>query len=152
MRIGLGQYDACYNKDSSFYLGGILFSADPGKKPDDQMDLLVYSIADALLGAVAKGGIKNYLDKDKAANSEIIQKIERDIYYTGYKIGNIDVSISTSIQEIEKKMNAMHSQLVSWLFLKSEQLNLKISLLKHGESDHNHQIKIIASVLLNKRS
>ncbi len=75
MRIGLGQYDAYYKKNSSFYLGGILFSADPGKKPDDQIDLLVL-MANAFLRVATKVGIKNYLVKDKTANSEIIRQIE----------------------------------------------------------------------------
>lgn len=152
LRIGLGQYDACYKKDSSFYLGGILFSVDLGEKPDDQIDLLVLSIAHALLGAAAKVGTKHYLIKDKPANSEVIRQIERDTYYTGYTIGDIDVSVSILLQEIEKKLNVIHLQLVSWFFLKSEPLNLKISLPDHEESDHDHRIKVIATTLLNKRS
>lgn len=45
----------------------------------------------------------------------------------------------------------MYLQLVSWFFLKSEQLNLKIAPRAHKELDHDHRIKIITTTLLTKR-
>jgi len=151
LRVGLGQYDGCYTKNSSFFLGGILFSTGPNIYPDDQADLLVYSIADALLGAAALGGLFRYLKREKVQAADILKCIEREIYYRGYKIANIDVSISTLSREIENKLDEVHAQLISWLYLKSEQFNLKITPVMNTESAADFKIKITATALLENR-
>ena len=155
MRVGLGRYDGYYTENSSFFLGGILFSAGSAANDNNHPDLIICSIADALLGAAALGGIfqsTNYSDKLKKSAGELLRYIEKEIHYRGYKIANIDVSILTSHLNIEKKIIDIHSNLISWLYLKSEQLNLKLApVIDSKHEEQGYQVRIIATALLNNR-
>ena len=133
-------------------MGGILFSASSENHHANDHDILVYSIADALLGAAGLGGLYNYPEKDKNNNPEILRKIERDIHYRRFKIENIDVTISTPIREIENKFTEIHSQLIAWLYLKSEQLNMKFTAINDDAPEKDFKIKITSIALLNDRA
>jgi 2-C-methyl-D-erythritol 2,4-cyclodiphosphate synthase len=152
LRIGFGQYDRCFNKDSSFYLGGILFSTSDEHKPTDPNDVLIQSIADAMLGASGLGGLYNYQEQNKINNPEILREIERDIHYRGWVIENIDITIAAPDQMIVDKQSEMHSHLISWLFLKSEQLNIKFTYNTEFEKAEGNKIKITTVALLTDRS
>ena len=152
MRAGIGQYDAYYDKNSSFYLGGILFSVDSEDSLLTDDDLLINSIADALLGAAAIGGLSSYLKQKKNESEKILKKIERDIHYRGYRILNIDVSIMTSWLEIGPKLTEIHALLISMLYIKSEQLNLKLVPIRKSENQSFYKMKITTIALLNNRS
>lgn len=156
MRVGLGRYDECYDKNSSFYLGGILFSIKSDSVPSNHKDILIYSIADALLGAAASGGISQssvYSDREKNTPLELLQKVEKDIYYKGFKISNIDVTILTSFQNISENIAEMHANIISWLYLKAEQLNIKsVPVFNAHLLKNEFRIDITAIALLENRS
>ena len=154
MRVGLGQHEKYYAKNSSFFLGGILISEGSHKYPTDQEDLLIYSIADALLGAAGLGGIfqsANYLDVFTSSGQDLLRQIEKDIHYLKFKISNIDVSIAASFVKLENKINEIHTNLVSWLYLKPEQLNIKVTPMHDKSTAQDNQIKIISTALLENR-
>ena len=153
MRAGIGQYERCNENDSSCYLGGILFSGgsgDDSKVTED--DILINCIADALLGAACMGGLNNYLKNQNGKSTDILSKIERDIHYQGYKISNIDVSVITSLPEKEEKVNKIHSNLITMLFLKPDQLNIKFQQNESSDLQNSNKIKLIAIALLENRS
>lgn len=152
MRIGFGQYDRCFKKDSSFYLGGILFSANDENNPVDPNDLLIDSIADALLGAAGLGGLYNYPDKNKINNPEILSDIEKEIHYRGLAIENIDITIMVLDQMLVEKQSDIHSKVIMWLFIKPEQLNIKFIFNSNVAETKDYIIQITAIALLNARS
>ncbi|MEJ2542810.1 MAG: 2-C-methyl-D-erythritol 2,4-cyclodiphosphate synthase [Calditrichaceae bacterium] len=152
MRIGFGQYDLCFKKDSSFYLGGILFSTDDKNSPNDFNDILIHGIADSLLGAACLGGLYNYKDKNKINDPDILREIEREIHYLGWVIENIDVTITVPDQRIVGKRTKILSTLISSLYLKPDQLNIKFVFNSHDENTKDYKIHITAITLLTKRS
>ncbi|MBN1408657.1 MAG: 2-C-methyl-D-erythritol 2,4-cyclodiphosphate synthase [Calditrichaceae bacterium] len=152
MRIGLGQYNRYFKRDSSFYLGGILFSAGDKNDPVNSNDPLIHSIADALLGAVGLGGLYNYPEIAKTNNPEVLSEIERKIHYQKFTIENIDVTITVPDRVVLGKRNEIHSNLISGLFIKSEQLNLKFTFSSNNTDTADYKIQITAIALLKDRS
>ena len=152
MRIGFGQYDRCFKKDSSFYMGGILFSAKDKNNLIDPNDPVIHSIADALLGAAATGGLYNYAESDRINNPEILIEIEKEIHYRGLAIENIDITVVAPDQMIVNKQPEMHSKIISWLFIKPEQLNIKFTFNSDVADTKDYKIKITAVALLTNRS
>lgn len=152
MRIGFGQYDRGFKKDSSFYLGGILISTNNENNPADPNDLLIHSIADALLGAAGLGGLYNYPEKERINDPKILREIEREIHYRGLAIENIDITIGALDQMLIDKQAEIHSKLITRLFIKPEQLNIKFIFNSHVAEIKDCKIKITAVALLTDRS
>ena len=73
-RIGLGYDIHRLVKNRKLFIGGILIPSDLGLDGHSDADLLIHSICDALLGALAKGDIgehfsnKNPEYKNKRSN------------------------------------------------------------------------------------
>lgn len=154
MRVGLGQHEKCYVKNSSFFLGGILISGGSSKIPSDQSDMLIYSMADALLGAASLGGIfqlENYSANIKNSGQKLLRQIEKDIHYLKFRISNIDITILTSYPDIENILSEIKSNLISWLYQKPEQLNLKVVPVHNTQPIQENIIKIISIALLENR-
>jgi len=156
LRIGLGGYECNYDKDSSFTLGGILFSGKTKIDQNDNSDIVIYSLTDALLGAAASGSVAqlpDYQDILTIPASDILKQVEKDIHYKGFDIINIDITIRTSLKKINDKMAEMHANLTMLLFLKTEQLNIKTtSWFRNNENNRTDQIGVTSVALLHERS
>ena len=156
LRIGLGGYEHSYDKDSSFTLGGILFSGKKKIDQNDKSDIVIYSLTDALLGAAASGGmaqLSDYPDILTIPATDILKQVEKDIHYTGFDIINIDITIRTSLKKINDKMAEMHAKLIMLLFLKTEQLNIKTTFwFQNNENNRIDRIGVTSVALLHERS
>ena len=113
---------------------------------------MIHSIADALLGAAATGGLYNYAESDRINNPEILIEIEKEIHYRGLAIENIDITVVAPDQMIVNKQPEMHSKIISWLFIKPEQLNIKFAFNSDVADTKDYKIKITAVALLTNRS
>lgn len=98
IRIGHGYDVHRLTEDRKLILGGVEIPYEKGLLGHSDADVLLHSISDALLGALALGDIgKHFPDTDpayKGADSlKLLSHVVMLIKDKGYKIGNIDATI-----------------------------------------------------------
>ena len=98
IRVGFG-FDVHQLKEGlDFWLGGIVVPHSKGGLGHSDIDVLIHTICDALLGALNMGDIgKHFPDTDleyKGIDSKILLKeVVKMISEKGYSINNIDSTI-----------------------------------------------------------
>lgn len=99
MRIGYGYDVHAFEAGNKLVLGGVNIPYDKKFKAHSDGDVLLHSICDALLGAVAKGDIgQHFPDNDpefKGISSlKLLEKCMEIVRKEGYDVGNIDSTIA----------------------------------------------------------
>ncbi len=115
-RIGYGYDVHRLVKDRKLILGGVEIPFDLGLLGHSDADVLLHSIMDAILGALALGDIgKLFPDSDKAfkdiSSMILLKQVYEIMTEKGYKISNMDATIiaekpklSPFIDEIRKNI------------------------------------------------
>lgn len=130
MRIGMG-YDVhklVPNRD--LILGGVKIPHELGLLGHSDADVLLHSIMDALLGAVALGDIgKHFPDTDpayKGADSvKLLEHVGRLIREAGYSIENIDATIIAQRPKMRPHIDTMRRNIKEALGIELDQINVK---------------------------
>ncbi len=99
MRIGYGYDVHAFEAGSNLVLGGVSIPYDKKFKAHSDGDVLLHSICDALLGALAKGDIgQHFPDNDpeyKGISSiKLLERCMEIVRSEGYDVGNIDSTIA----------------------------------------------------------
>ncbi|MDG2845190.1 2-C-methyl-D-erythritol 2,4-cyclodiphosphate synthase, partial [Vibrio parahaemolyticus] len=99
MRIGFGMDVHQFNEHRELILGGVKIQHEKGLLGHSDADVLVHSIMDAILGALALGDIgKHFPDTDMAykdiSSMILLKKVYELMKNSGYKVGNIDAVIA----------------------------------------------------------
>ena len=132
MRIGFG-YDVHRLVDErKLILGGVEIPYQKGLLGHSDADVLIHSLIDALLGALALGDIGHlFPDTDakyKGIDSRILlRKTHEMIRREGYRIGNVDLTICLQEPKIASYLKAMRQNIAS---------DLERHLQHLCESDH----------------
>ncbi|HGY55032.1 MAG TPA: hypothetical protein ENK44_04980 [Caldithrix abyssi] len=84
---------------------------------------IALTIADALLGAAALGGVDAHFSSDEDPLT-ILRQSEKKVYFSGYEIVNIDISFGPH-SALDKPAQEVLSDFRRLLFIKSEQINIK---------------------------
>jgi 2-C-methyl-D-erythritol 2,4-cyclodiphosphate synthase len=155
IRVGIGKYRYNISGNITITLGGIEIPNSESENNDPSIDCLIYAVSDALLGAAALGGIAqipDFYEKVESKAVEVVKDVERKVHYEGYAIVNIDSTILTSNNVINKYLNRIHENLTSLLFIKPEQLNVKVCPYPDSDSETlKEKIECNAVVSLKKR-
>ena len=130
MRIGMG-YDVhklVPNRD--LILGGVKVPHELGLLGHSDVDVLLHSIMDALLGAAALGDIgKHFPDTDpayKGADSvKLLEHVGRLIREAGYSIENIDATIIAQRPKMRPHIDTMRRNIKEALGIELDQINVK---------------------------
>lgn len=98
MRIGHGYDVHAFEASRPLILGGLEIPHDFGLKGHSDADVLLHTIADAILGALALGDIGKFFpdtdDKFKDADSSLLlAEVVEMMQQKGYEIGNIDAVV-----------------------------------------------------------
>ena len=132
MRIGFG-YDVCrFSKKKPLIIGGVSFPFEEKSKEYSDADIMVHAVADALLGAAGLGDItEDYPGPDEKYkninNMNILKEIEKLVNFEKYKISNIDITLVLQKSKISEYKSQMEDNIAKNLFLKSNQVNVKIT-------------------------
>jgi len=130
MRIGIG-YDAHrLVTDRPLILGGCHIPYEKGLLGHSDADVLVHSIADALLGAAALGDIgRHFPDSSKEykdiSSLVILKKTGAMIYDKSYAISNIDAVIIAQNPRLADYLPVMEENIARELKISKDLVNVK---------------------------
>lgn len=117
-RIGQGFDVHEFAEGRPLIIGGITIPHEKGLIGHSDADVLLHTIADACLGAIAAGDIgKHFPDTDPAfkdADSAVLlQKVWEFVREQGYELGNLDCTIIAQNQKWHHILRACVSALVN---------------------------------------
>ena len=157
-RIGFGNDIHGLVKNSPLILGGVLIESVLGGDGHSDADALLHAVTDAILGALALGDIgAHFSDKDprwKNAESRVfLTETVRMMREKGYRIVNLDSTISLEKPKLRPYIEAMRRNLAEILEIEIDSVSVKA---KTGEAvdavGETRAIKAEAVVLLTTAS
>ena len=130
MRIGYGYDVHQLVENRKLILGGIEIPHKTGLLGHSDADVLVHSIMDSILGALAMGDIgKHFPDTDmeyKDIDSMILLGRVNDIMRAqAYEIGNIDATIEAQLPKLAPFIDDMRINIAKILNTQIENINVK---------------------------
>ncbi|MFW6019006.1 MAG: 2-C-methyl-D-erythritol 2,4-cyclodiphosphate synthase [Bacteroidales bacterium] len=155
-RIGLGSDTHRLEYDNPLILGSIQIPHNKGCVAHSDGDVLIHSIIDAILGAMAKRDIGTYFpdndEKWKDANSvDLLKIILSEMAKENYVIANLDCIIHAQKPKLSAYIPKMTSALSQLMNLSASQINIKAKTGEHiGFVGEEKGIRAEAIVLLYK--
>lgn len=155
-RIGQGFDVHQFQEGRPLIIGGIEIDYKLGLVGHSDADVLLHTIADACLGAIAEGDIgKHFPDTDPAykdADSKVLlQKVWQIVKDKGYKLGNLDCTIIAQEPKMAPHIADMQKVIAQLLEASVTEVNVKATTTeKLGFTGRKEGIASQAVVLLIK--
>lgn len=129
-RVGIGYDVHRFIEGRPLMLGGVEIPYDKGLEGHSDADVLVHSIADALLGAAGLGDIgRHFPDTDpkyKGISSLILLREVRDkIAAAGYETINVDAVVQAEAPKLAPFIGLMNEKLAAILEIPVDRINVK---------------------------
>ncbi|WP_114166656.1 2-C-methyl-D-erythritol 2,4-cyclodiphosphate synthase [Exiguobacterium sp. TNDT2] len=156
MRIGQGFDVHAFAEGRPLILGGIEIPHDRGLLGHSDADVLLHTIADAALGAIAAGDIgKHFPDTDpnfKDADSKVLlQHVWQLVKAEGYVLGNVDATVMAERPKLRTYIDDMRAVIAELLEADIGQVNVKATTTeKLGFTGREEGIAAQAVILLNR--
>jgi len=130
MRIGFGFDVHQLSAGKTFYLGGIEVPHHQGAVGHSDADVMIHAICDAILGAANLGDIGKHFPDTSADYKDIdskilLKKVCELLAETGYKIGNIDVTLCLQQPKIASHIPAMKKCMAGVMNIPENDLSIK---------------------------
>jgi len=130
MRVGIGYDVHRFEAGRPLMLGGVLLPSDIGLQGHSDADVLIHSIIDAMLGAVALGDIgRHFPDTDErwrgADSRDLLRHTRSLLENAGYSVVNVDVSVSMESPRIASHVEAMRVAIASCLGIDTAFVSVK---------------------------
>jgi 2-C-methyl-D-erythritol 2,4-cyclodiphosphate synthase len=155
-RIGYGFDVHRFVKGRDLFLGGVKIPYSLGLEGHSDADVLIHSICDALLGAVALRDIGYHFpdnsDEFKGIDSKILlKKTVGLVREQGYEIGNIDVTVCLQEPKLKGYIPQMQKTLAKILEIEESEVSVKATTTeKLGFVGRKEGISSSAVVLVYK--
>ncbi|WP_214686009.1 2-C-methyl-D-erythritol 2,4-cyclodiphosphate synthase [Exiguobacterium sp. s155] len=156
MRIGQGFDVHAFAEGRPLILGGIEIPHERGLLGHSDADVLLHTIADAALGAIAAGDIgKHFPDTDpefKDADSKVLLRhVWQLVKDQGYVLGNVDATVMAQRPKLRPYIDEMRAIIAELLEADIEQVNVKATTTeKLGFTGREEGIAAQAVILLNR--
>ncbi|MES5860309.1 2-C-methyl-D-erythritol 2,4-cyclodiphosphate synthase [Bacillus cereus group sp. RP29] len=156
-RIGQGFDVHEFAEGRPLIIGGITIPHEKGLIGHSDADVLLHTIADACLGAIAAGDIgKHFPDTDPAfkdADSAVLlQKVWEFVREQGYELGNLDCTIIAQKPKMAPNIESMRKRISELLETSIDNINVKATTTeKLGFTGREEGIASQAVVLLQKK-
>ncbi|MGI1822985.1 2-C-methyl-D-erythritol 2,4-cyclodiphosphate synthase [Exiguobacterium sp. TRN 1102] len=156
MRIGQGFDVHAFAEGRPLILGGIEIPHERGLLGHSDADVLLHTIADAALGAIAAGDIgKHFPDTDpefKDADSKVLLRhVWQLVKDQGYVLGNVDATVMAQRPKLRPYIDEMRAVIAELLDADIEQVNVKATTTeKLGFTGREEGIAAQAVILLNR--
>jgi len=156
IRVGFGYDVHRLEEGEIFTLGGIKIAHHKGAVGHSDADVLIHAICDALLGAANLRDIGfHFSDKDpkfKGIDSKILLgRVKELLSEKGFKIGNIDTTISLQKPKISAMIPEMQKALALTLGIDQEDISIKATTTeKLGFEGREEGVSAYAVVLIEK--
>ncbi len=157
MRIGHGYDVHRLVEGRSLILGGVRIPFEKGLDGHSDADVLTHAVMDALLGAAAMGDIgKLFPDTDDrylgADSIALLREVDRRLTETGYRLGNLDVTVIAQRPKLAPYINQMRQNLAAALRTELQNISVKATTEEHlgftgsGEGIAAHAVCLLEPV------
>lgn len=157
MRIGHGYDVHRLVEGRSLILGGVRIPFEKGLDGHSDADVLTHAVMDALLGAAAMGDIgKLFPDTDDcylgADSIALLREVDRRLTETGYRLGNLDVTVIAQRPKLASYINQMRQNLAAALRTELQNVSVKATTEEHlgftgsGEGIAAHAVCLLEPV------
>jgi len=156
MRVGLGYDVHQLVEGRRLILGGVEIPHETGLLGHSDADVVIHSIMDSILGALALGDIgKHFPDNDmkyKDIDSMVLLNRVNDIMHLkGYTIGNMDVVVAAQKPKLAPYIDIMRKNIANVLNTSIENISIKATTTeKLGFEGREEGISSYCICLLNK--
>lgn len=139
-------------------IGGVTIPYEKGLLGHSDADVLLHTISDAILGALALGDIgKHFPDTDaayKGADSvELLRKVWEMVEAKGYQLGNVDATIIAQKPKMLPYIPAMVEVIANVLKADQSQVNVKATTTEQlGFTGRGEGIASMAVVCLQQKN
>ncbi len=119
-RIGFGTDLHRFDPSRPLMLGGVPIPDAPGLAGHSDADALTHALIDALLGAAALGDIGTHFPSSdpqwQGIDSQILlARVVAMLADAGYRVGNVDVTVTTTHPRLRPHVDAMRARLAATL-------------------------------------
>ena len=130
MRVGLGSDIHKLIEGRKLVLAGVVVPSEKGELAHSDGDAIYHAIGDAVLGALALGDLgKFFPDNDSAFkdmdSSIILGNIVSKMKEMGYKLNNLDVSVTLERPKIRKYIDEMRANIAKVFGAEVERVSVK---------------------------
>lgn len=139
-------------------IGGITIDYPLGLLGHSDADVLLHTVADAALGAIAQGDIgKHFPDTDPAFkdadSAKLLSSVWELVKEKGYRLGNVDCTIIAQKPKMAPYIPQMRKRIAELLEAAEDQVNVKATTTeKLGFAGRGEGIACQAVILLVKNS
>lgn len=137
-------------------IGGITIDYPKGLAGHSDADVLLHTVADAALGAIAEGDIgKHFPDTDPkykdADSAKLLSEVWQMVKSKGYELGNVDCTIIAEKPKMAPHIPKMRARIAELLEAGIEQVNVKATTTeKLGFTGREEGIAAQVAILLVK--
>lgn len=155
-RIGHGFDVHAFDKDRPLILGGIEIEHHQGLIGHSDADVLLHTIADSILGALALGDIGKFFPDDDPANKDLdskvlLSQVVDKMLALDYKVNNIDATIMAEKPKLRPHIDAMREVVARLLKIDITHVNIKATTTERlGFTGRQEGMAAEAVVLLKK--
>ncbi len=155
-RIGYGNDKHRLAAGLRLIIGGVEIESDLGAEGHSDADVVLHSITDALLGAVAAGDIGTHFpnsdERWKDADSFTFLKHASELVKSkGFAVANIDVTVELELPKLRPFIDQMRRKIAENLSIDLDQISIKAKTGEGiGEIGERKAIAATAVVLLKK--
>ncbi|WP_088811015.1 MULTISPECIES: 2-C-methyl-D-erythritol 2,4-cyclodiphosphate synthase [unclassified Listeria] len=156
IRIGQGYDVHQLVAGRKLIIGGIEIPYEKGLLGHSDADVLLHTVTDAIIGAVARRDIGHFFpDTDMAYkdadSAELLLKVWQEVKAEGYKLSNLDCTIIAEKPKMAPYVDAMKIRIAELLDASPSEVNVKATTTeKLGFTGRGEGIASLAVVLLEK--
>lgn len=156
IRIGQGFDVHAFAEDRKLILGGIEIPHTKGLLGHSDADVLLHTIADAALGAIAEGDIgKHFPDTDPefkdADSAKLLEHVYALVKRKGYELSNLDATVIAQSPKLRPYIDTMRARIAELLEADIEQINVKATTTEWlGFTGREEGIACQAVILLKR--
>ncbi len=155
-RIGHGFDVHAFDKDRPLILGGIEIEHHQGLIGHSDADVLLHTIADSILGALALGDIGKFFPDDDPANKDLdskvlLSQVVDKMHALDYMVNNIDATIMAEKPKLRPHIDGMREVVAGLLKIDINHVNIKATTTERlGFTGREEGMAAEAVVLLKK--
>ena len=130
MRIGIGYDVHQLVSDRDLILGGVKIDHEKGLLGHSDADVLVHSLMDAMLGAMAEGDIgKHFPDTDQSykgiSSLLLLDRVKALMHSKGYRLVNADCVITAQRPKLAPHIDLMRENIARVLETSPDNIGIK---------------------------
>ena len=130
MRIGIGYDVHQLVSDRDLILGGVRIDHEKGLLGHSDADVLVHSLMDAMLGAMAEGDIgKHFPDTDQSykgiSSLLLLDRVKALMHSKGYRLVNADCVIAAQRPKLAPHIDMMRENIARVLETSPDNIGIK---------------------------